>query len=113
MDSEQNNGKKSLVILVAVFLAIAGAAIAINYYHNHRTVVEGANTTLNPTPPPAQPTQPTPQLPTQPLPDNRVTQYYWFCWDTGNPSPHHLGHHVYGDHYCTNQELHDAGKPGY
>jgi len=34
-----------------------------------------------------------------------VTQSYWYCWDTGNPTPHHLGHPVYGDHLCTDQEL--------
>ncbi|HEY5267943.1 MAG TPA: CAP domain-containing protein [Candidatus Saccharimonadales bacterium] len=42
-----------------------------------------------------------------------ATQTYWYCWDTGNPSPHHLGYRVSGDHYCTNQELHDAGFAGY
>ena len=37
--------------------------------------------------------------------DNRVTQYYWYCWDNGDPQPHHFGHYVYGDHLCTNGEL--------
>jgi hypothetical protein len=30
---------------------------------------------------------------------------YLYCWNTGNLSPHHLGHPVYGDHLCTYQEL--------
>lgn len=33
------------------------------------------------------------------------TNTYWYCWDSGNPSPHHLGHHVYGDHLCSESEL--------
>jgi hypothetical protein len=36
---------------------------------------------------------------------NYVTQSYWYCWDSGPPSPHHLGHSVSGDHLCTNAEL--------
>lgn len=44
--------------------------------------------------------------------DNRI-QTYWYCWNSGNPSPHHLGYPVYGDHYCTYQELHNAGFQGY
>ena len=49
---------------------------------------------------------PTPIIYQQPVYQNSpVTQSYWYCWDTGNPSPHHLGHPVYGDHLCTNQEL--------
>jgi hypothetical protein len=38
-----------------------------------------------------------------------VTQTYWYCWDTGPPEPHHLGHYVSGDHYCTDRELRDSG----
>lgn len=34
-----------------------------------------------------------------------VNQNYWYCWNTGNPLPHHLGHPVYGDHLCTTCEL--------
>ena len=41
------------------------------------------------------------------------TSYYWYCWDSGDPDPHHLGHHVSGDHHCTYKELHDAGFSGY
>lgn len=37
------------------------------------------------------------------------SQTYWYCWDTGESNPHHIGHPVSGDHYCTNQELNDAG----
>ena len=33
------------------------------------------------------------------------TNTYWYCWDTGNPSPHHLGHPVSGDHLCSDSEL--------
>jgi hypothetical protein len=32
-------------------------------------------------------------------------QTYWYCWDSGAPAPHHLGHPVAGDHYCTAEEL--------
>lgn len=32
-------------------------------------------------------------------------QRYWYCWDVGSPSPHHLGHRVAGDHLCSNAEL--------
>jgi hypothetical protein len=34
-----------------------------------------------------------------------LAQTYWYCWDTGDPSPHHLGYPVAGDHYCSNAEL--------
>jgi hypothetical protein len=40
-----------------------------------------------------------------PRDDGHVSQSYLYCWDTGDPSPHHLGHHVSGDHYCTDKEL--------
>lgn len=40
---------------------------------------------------------------------NSVEQYYWYCWNTGYPSPHHLGYPVDNDHYCTNGELDDSG----
>lgn len=36
---------------------------------------------------------------------NTVHQYYLYCWDNGDPSPHHLGYRVYGDHFCTDREL--------
>ena len=32
-------------------------------------------------------------------------QGYWYCWDKGDPKPHHLGYKVSGDHLCTNREL--------
>lgn len=38
-----------------------------------------------------------------------MSQSYWYCWDSGNLSPHHLGYSVSGDHLCSKQELHDAG----
>jgi hypothetical protein len=34
---------------------------------------------------------------------------YWYCWDHGAKAPHHLGHHVAGDHVCANGELKGAG----
>jgi hypothetical protein len=43
--------------------------------------------------------------PQEPPHDNRVTQHYWYCWDSGAPKPHHLGYPTTGDHYCTNYEL--------
>ena len=49
----------------------------------------------------------------QDLQANSVSQYYYYCWDTGDPSPHHLGYRVSGDHYCTDGELHNAGIAGY
>lgn len=36
-------------------------------------------------------------------------QTYWYCWDSGAPKPHHLGHKVEGDHFCSADELIDAG----
>lgn len=37
-------------------------------------------------------------------------QTYWYCWDNPNRgAPHHLGHRVAGDHYCSQAELRDAG----
>jgi hypothetical protein len=33
---------------------------------------------------------------------------YWYCWDAGDPRPHHLGARVSGDHLCTDVELHQA-----
>lgn len=36
-------------------------------------------------------------------------QTYWYCWDTGDPDPHHLGYRVLDDHYCSQDELTEAG----
>lgn len=33
---------------------------------------------------------------------------YWYCWDVGDPHPHHLGARVSGDHLCTDAELQQA-----
>jgi hypothetical protein len=54
---------------------------------------------------------PSPTTTTTDTSSNRdvVTQSYWYCYDSGDPAPHHLGHYVSGDHYCTDQELRDAG----
>jgi hypothetical protein len=37
------------------------------------------------------------------------TNSYWYCWDKGAKSPHHLGHHVDGDHLCSDAELKGTG----
>lgn len=33
---------------------------------------------------------------------------YWYCWDAGDPRPHHLGAPVPGDHVCSEVELQQA-----
>jgi hypothetical protein len=33
---------------------------------------------------------------------------YWYCWNTGEPRPHHLGHRSVGDHVCSEEELSGA-----
>jgi hypothetical protein len=38
-------------------------------------------------------------------------QDYWYCWNDGMPSPHHLGYEVSGDRLCKDWELDAAGKP--
>jgi hypothetical protein len=38
-------------------------------------------------------------------PTVRVSQTYWYCWNVGPALPHHYGHHVVGDHLCTDAEL--------
>lgn len=30
---------------------------------------------------------------------------YWFCWNRGEPEPHHLGHRSQLDHLCSEDEL--------
>jgi hypothetical protein len=58
---------------------------------------------------------PTPTVATAPVftapqsSGSQVTQSYWYCWDTGPPAPHHLGHPVNGDHFCTSGELSATG----
>lgn len=39
------------------------------------------------------------------------SQTYWYCWNTGSPQPHHLGHPVSGDHYCSDEELRPVANP--
>lgn len=46
-------------------------------------------------------------------PQPKVSQSYYYCWNTGAPAPHHLGHPVSGDHLCNDSELHNAGISGY
>jgi hypothetical protein len=43
------------------------------------------------------------------FPSARPTAHYWYCWDSGSPEPHHLGHASTGDHACTDAELRAAG----
>ncbi|MET9899809.1 hypothetical protein [Streptomyces sp. NPDC006446] len=33
---------------------------------------------------------------------------YWYCWNSGDPQPHHLDHWVPNDHLCTWGELRNA-----
>ena len=40
--------------------------------------------------------------------DNAINPYF-YCWNSGAPSPHRLGHLVAGDHLCTYGELRSAG----
>ncbi|MEU6416043.1 hypothetical protein [Streptomyces spiralis] len=42
------------------------------------------------------------------LPDDEI-QGYWYCWNSGDPGPHHLDHWVPNDHLCTWGELRSAG----
>jgi hypothetical protein len=34
---------------------------------------------------------------------------YWYCWDSGPKSPHHLGYPTTGDHVCSDDELRGTG----
>ncbi|POX58698.1 hypothetical protein C3492_36390 [Streptomyces sp. Ru62] len=34
---------------------------------------------------------------------------YWYCWNSGDPAPHHLDHWVPNDHLCTWGELRSSG----
>lgn len=34
---------------------------------------------------------------------------YWYCWNSGALSPHHLNHPVSGDHLCSDAELRASG----
>jgi hypothetical protein len=36
---------------------------------------------------------------------SQTSQSYYYCWNSGPPSPHHLGHYVSGDHVCTDKEI--------
>ena len=38
--------------------------------------------------------------------DMELSSYY-YCWDSGVPSPHHKGHPVEGDHPCTKVDIND------
>jgi hypothetical protein len=35
---------------------------------------------------------------------------YGYCWDVGDPHPHHLGAYVSGDHLCAAAELQQASQ---
>jgi hypothetical protein len=60
--------------------------------------------------PPAAPVLPLPTY-TPWQPGDPVPNTYWYCWDSGAPSPHHEGHPLSNDHLCTPQELAAAGVP--
>jgi hypothetical protein len=30
---------------------------------------------------------------------------YWYCWNSGDPEPHHLGHYDPHDHVCSDEEV--------
>lgn len=69
--------------------------------------------------PPAITAPPSPRAPWPPpsiLDDvrqpNDAIQGDWYCWDNPPVLPHHLGHHVAGDHLCTWGELRDSGFAG-
>ncbi len=96
---ENKNHKET--IMAVLFYGIIIAAIYFYFNHKQQNIYQD-NITPIPTEDTFTPTNTPAPIIYQSSP---VTQYYWYCWDTGNPSPHHLGHHVYGDHLCTNQEL--------
>lgn len=52
---------------------------------------------------------PVPSATASPL--SNSTYGYWYCWDVGDPRPHHLGGFVGGDHLCTDTELQGATQP--
>jgi hypothetical protein len=74
-------------ILVLAGLIAAGLALAAHSRHHHEP---GAR----------------PHSTTSPLSNNDYG--YWYCWDVGDPHPHHLGVRVTGDHLCTDVELQQA-----
>ncbi|HYT44593.1 MAG TPA: hypothetical protein VEP90_19845 [Methylomirabilota bacterium] len=78
---------------------IALLAIYFLFFRHNQTYFNGVNITPSPTEDVYAPTSNPLNCP------NCVTQSYWYCWDNGTPGHHHFGHHVYGDHFCTNQEL--------
>jgi hypothetical protein len=101
--------KHNGVALVCWSLVIAVGAFYIGGHHSGQTATPASSYSQT-VPSPATPTQPvTPPTTPTPAPVNT----YYYCWDSGNPSPHHLGYHVSGDHICSNQELHDVGMAGY
>lgn len=50
-----------------------------------------------------------PSLIDDPSQPDWMVEGYWYCWDSGALAPHHLNHHVPGDHLCTWGELRADG----
>lgn len=104
-----SNVVQSITGIVFWFLLIGGGFVYA-HFHNQNTTVSIPNSSSSGTPS---------QVQSSTLPDTSTYQstpryqYYWYCWNSGNSSPHHLGYHVSGDHLCSYQELHDAGFAGY
>lgn len=50
-----------------------------------------------------------PALINDPSQPDWMIQGFWYCWNSQPVLPHHLDHHVPGDHLCTWGELRDSG----
>jgi len=50
-----------------------------------------------------------PSLIDDPSQPDWMVEGYWYCWNSGPLLPHHLNHHVPGDHLCTWGELRSDG----
>lgn len=93
--------KNNIIISILFYGLIAFLVIYFLFFRHNQTSFSPSSDNITPTPT-ADIFIPT----STPFPTfSPVTQSYWYCWNVGNPSPHHLGHPVYGDHLCTNQEL--------
>lgn len=52
---------------------------------------------------------PMPSLIDDPSQPDWMVEGFWYCWNNGPLLPHHLDHHVPGDHLCTWGELRSSG----
>src|SRR5437868_11575510 len=77
---------------------IALLAIYFLFFRYNRTFSNGDSITPIPTEDFSVPTTSSNQQPVYQYAP--ITQSYLYCWNRGNPAPHHLGHPVYGDHLC-------------